>query len=230
MQEWEALRREARQLEGRLEEKVQAYAKISERMTISQDSMTLYDAESPPIAYHMEEAELASDVENLLTQLEDTVHRMQTCVSQGGEMASVALIQRYQEIHFDYNSEYRKAAAVIQKANAQCQRAELFRHANPQHYSDNADTDVLLRERGALRGSMAGAANTLGQAYDAKRSLKQQKTMLLSSNSTLQTMLSRIPQINGVVEAIRKRKKLDRLVIAVVFALCLCFFLWWIIS
>ncbi len=51
------------------QEKVQAYAKISERMTISQDSMTLYDAESPPIAYHMEEAELASDVENLLTQV-----------------------------------------------------------------------------------------------------------------------------------------------------------------
>ncbi len=60
------------------------------------------------------------------------------------------------------HTEYRKAAAVIQKANAQCQRAELFRHTNPQHYSDNADTDVLLRERGALRGSMAGAANTLG--------------------------------------------------------------------
>ncbi len=60
------------------------------------------------------------------------------------------------------HTEYRKAAATIRKANAQRQRAELFRHASPQNYSDNADTDALLRERGALRGSMAGAANTLG--------------------------------------------------------------------
>ncbi len=51
------------------QEKVLAYAKISDRMTSSQDNMTLYDAESPPIAYQMEEAELASDIENLLTQV-----------------------------------------------------------------------------------------------------------------------------------------------------------------
>ncbi len=34
------------------------------------------------------------------------------------------------------------------------------------------------------------------QAYEAQQSLKQQRTSLLSSDSTLQAMLSRIPQIN----------------------------------
>ncbi len=51
------------------QEKVQAYAKISERMAVSQDNMTLFDPENPQIAYHMEEEELASDVENLLAQV-----------------------------------------------------------------------------------------------------------------------------------------------------------------
>ncbi len=59
-------------------------------------------------------------------------------------------------------TDYRKSAATIQKVNTQRQRAELFQYSSPRNYSDNADTDALLRERGALRGSMAGAANTLG--------------------------------------------------------------------
>ncbi|CAM9903847.1 unnamed protein product [Phaeothamnion confervicola] len=160
---------------------------------------------------------------------------MGACMARGSRTANSALLQRYREILFDYTTEFKKTGAAIQRKK---ESARLFRRANAPGAAGgggggggaggpDADTEHLLRERNAIHSSLRSATGVLGQAQEAKESLRQQRSMLSATGSTLSAMSNQFPSINRVVEAIQRRKVRDNVIVGSVIAACLCFAIWW---
>ncbi|CAM9758738.1 unnamed protein product [Ascophyllum nodosum] len=216
----EALRREAHRLEEDLEVKTQAYSRLEQRM----NSGILYDAEDPVDG--TEEQLLAGEIDQLLTALGECNERMGRQVAKGGRKADSAMLQRYREILFDFSTEFKKTSATILTKR---EATELFKSARSERPegANNYEQELLLREQNAIHSSLRSATGVLGQAAEARESLRAQRTTLVGSGSTLSSIQNRFPSINRVVETIRKKKARDRLIIAGVIAACFIFVLYY---
>ncbi|CAM9333381.1 unnamed protein product [Scytosiphon promiscuus] len=216
----EGLRREAHRLEADLEVKTQAYARLSQRM----NSDILYDAEDPVDG--TQEQLLAGEIDQLLSGLGECNERMGVQVAKGGRKADSAMLQRYREILFDFSTEFKKTSAALQRKR---ETTELFKSSRPDRGGagqGDLEQEHLLREQNAIHSSLQSATGVLGQAAEARESLRHQRATLGAASSTLSSMQNRFPAINRVVEAIQKKKAKDRLIIAAVIAGCILFSLW----
>eukprot|EP00639_Heterosigma_akashiwo_P029631 CAMPEP_0194687640 /NCGR_PEP_ID=MMETSP0295-20121207/16385_1 /TAXON_ID=39354 /ORGANISM="Heterosigma akashiwo, Strain CCMP2393" /LENGTH=236 /DNA_ID=CAMNT_0039576027 /DNA_START=119 /DNA_END=826 /DNA_ORIENTATION=- len=122
-EEWESLRREARRLESSLEDKIQSYSRLAQRLNTD---ILYQDVESSPSLDNHEEQSLAVDIEHLLSALSDCNEKMNACVTAGSRTANSALLQRYREILFDYTTEFKNTSVAIQRKR---ESQELFRSA-----------------------------------------------------------------------------------------------------
>eukprot|EP00903_Cladosiphon_okamuranus_P012505 g11709.t1 len=214
----EALRREAHRLEADLEVKTQAYSRLSQRV----NSDILYDAEDPEDG--TQEQLLAGEIDQLLSSLGECNERMGEQVAKGGRKADSAMLQRYREILFDFSTEFKKTSAALQRKR---DTTELFKSSRADRGEGGGAGDFeqehLLREQNAIHSSLQSATGVLGQAAEARESLRHQRATLGAASSTLSSMQTRFPAINRVVEAIQKKKAKDRLIIACVISACILF-------
>eukprot|EP00960_Hanusia_phi_P027229 746706-Hanusia_phi.AAC.3 len=119
LQQWEELRKRARQLEADVDGKLIAY----NRMSISQDSplaAAAADTERDALLQNGDSvsASLAAELESLLLQLSETNDGMGRCVSdcQTGEGARMSnVLQRHRELLHEYEKEFRKIKANIKE-------------------------------------------------------------------------------------------------------------------
>lgn len=222
--EWEGLRRQAKKIEGVLEERVGAYVRLAQRM----GSDMLYDEENPLMEGHEEQA-LSTEIDHLLSALSECNERMSQCVSQGARTANSALLQRYREIYFDYKRDYDETAVTIQRKREQM---ELFRGAAAQRKQENGGQDTgmnhLYREQDAINSSLRSAGSVLGQADEVHSSLRSQRRTILDAGSTLGQLGNAYPSIGRVIVAIQQRRYRDNMIVGLVISFCICFTLWWL--
>jgi hypothetical protein len=69
----------------------------------------LCDEENPLMENH-EERDLSLDVDKDLTELSQCINGLRQCQSLKTSPHQEALIKRYQEIHYDYTSEYKNTS------------------------------------------------------------------------------------------------------------------------
>jgi len=223
-EDWETLRRQAKQIEGVLEEKVSAYSRLAQRM----HSDMLYDEENP-LMEGQEEQSLAIDIENLLASLAECNERMSACVATGTRTANAALLQRYREIYFDYKRDFDETGCAIQRKREQ---VELFRGATAARVGADADSGMshLYREQDALDSSLRSAGSVIGQAGQVRSALWSQRKSLAASGGALGQLSNRFPSIGRVIVAIQQRRYRDNMVVGFVIAVCICFAIWWLIG
>ncbi|RLN49632.1 hypothetical protein BBJ29_007878, partial [Phytophthora kernoviae] len=144
---WEELRGSARTVERTLEDKIAAYTAISRAQ--SRSSTAVYDEENPP-EETADERELAVDIENALTSLSDTIDEMNVHVNRTSVKTQDAMLQRYREVYFDFNTEFRRSMSSLQeKREAQ----KLFGNRTHNGHSEDVEMDSLLNERRAVDSS-----------------------------------------------------------------------------
>ncbi|RHY30206.1 hypothetical protein DYB32_004538 [Aphanomyces invadans] len=98
MSKWDDLKREARVVERALEEKVSAFTTITKKM------------ERKPRAHDEDDKSkqgLALEIERFLSTLSDIIDRMNR--ANDGSTTHEAVLQRYRELHFDYNTDFKRA-------------------------------------------------------------------------------------------------------------------------
>ena len=99
--------------------------------------------------------------------------------------------------------------------------------ANSANGSENAqELDALLRERSAINNSFRGASDVLGQAQGIKGELRNQRNSLMNSAVGVGSIISNVPGVNRLIDAIQRKKQRDNFVLGGVIALC-CFFTFW---
>ncbi|CAN0167858.1 unnamed protein product [Pylaiella littoralis] len=178
----ESFRREAHRLEADLEVKTQAYSRLSQRM----NSDILYDAEDPVDG--TQEQLLAGEIDQLLSALGECNERMGVEVAKGGRKADSAMLQRYREILFDFSTEFKKTSAALQRKR---ETTELFKSSRADRGpggGGDLEQEHLLREQNAIHSSLQSATGVLGQAAEARESLRHQRATLGAASSTLSSM------------------------------------------
>lgn len=211
---------QARRLEGLLSSKLAAYAKLASNREGSSISSIPASSSSSSSSEYLEKMDSAAkEVEALLAQLTQVVERMPNSNSYS--------LNRYQSVLSDFSQEYR-----LMRSSTRDARLELLSGANSS--SDNGGgstnsegirtrTEPLFREQKGLSRSLAGTDEVITIAQHASSALKKQKATFTRAMDKLSLLAAKYPQINGVMQSIRRHRQRDVIVMAIVIAGCMCF-------
>merc|ERR1712157_115871 len=223
MGEFDALRREATKLERHLEDRVAKYQQLAQRFTTGEPQQNPLEEE--------EESMLSNDISRTISAMSDLVNnRMAPAAERTGRSQHTLLVKRYREILFDCSTDFQKTSAAVMRRR---EALELFSGANSTT-NNNAETDPdmehLLRERNAIASSLRMTSHIVEQAEEVNRDLKFQGTSLKGITGTVQRIAANVPGINHLVDAIKRKRSRDDMIISCVIAACILFTLWYVFA
>eukprot|EP00879_Flechtneria_rotunda_P006738 GHRR01007079.1.p1 GENE.GHRR01007079.1~~GHRR01007079.1.p1 ORF type:complete len:237 (+),score=70.34 GHRR01007079.1:258-968(+) len=223
---WEDLRKEARKLEGELDVKLASYAKLCSGFEAAERGKGAgAGAATDQIA-----RQKAADIEALLQRLSDINHDMSSVIAGAGDARSHTLA-RHRDILQDLTQEFRRLdsqlGAARDRAELLAGGAENLPLLSVQVHSSNG---ALLRERATVSTSTNYVDDMLAQAQSVSQGLLEQRRVFTAVQDKLGTIGERFPAINGLLNAIRRRKSKDTLVLSGVIATCLVFIFIYIFS
>jgi Golgi SNAP receptor complex protein 1 len=212
-QSWESLRREARKLENELDMKLASFGK-----------QYAYDNNA------------GSEIESLIDQLKrlnDAILEESRTQHQGNHRV---LAQRHADILQDFVEEYKRlnSLAAFERSRvdllgggAQSGNSSILGGESSQPGNGTAK-GLLLRERGALDRAHSGIDNVVAQAYGVASGLSQQRQLFQGIDSRLGILGAKFPAMNSVLNAIRRKKNRDAVILSSVagFLFVLMFVYW----
>jgi Golgi SNAP receptor complex protein 1 len=204
---WDDLRKQARRLESELDVKLASFRRgqIDPTVEGQRDG---------------NEAEIV----RLLQHLNDVNSQMQNWVSGAGSDVLSHTLARHQNILHELSQEF---ARIRVSTKAQREHAELLQYFGgndeSKSFLDDRGSGVnsLLREQATINRSTAQLDSVIGHAQEAYTALKYQRTTFGTITSKIGTLGSRIPSVNKVLTAIRRRKSRDSLIVGAVTSLCI---------
>jgi len=238
--EFDALRREATKLERHLEDRVAKYQQLAQRFTTdsasgsnsgksNNNSGNNTPRSSKFLSIEEEESLLSNDISRTISAMSDLVNkRMAPASERTGRSQHTLLVKRYREILFDCSTDFQKTSAAVMRRR---EAMELFAGANTSGTSgegENPDMEHLLRERNAIGSSMRMTTNMINQAEEVARDLRFQGSSLTNVHGMVGRIAANVPGINHLVDAIKKKRGRDDMIVSGVIAFCILFILWYV--
>lgn len=169
----------------------------------------------------------SGEIERLLTALAD-VHQALRAAAGGAGGARAHTLARHRDILRDLTQEHQRLQAL---AGAARDRADLLGGAGPVPGgagTDRSGMGLLLRERGALASSTSAVDDVIGAAQAVAGALHQQRTTFEGIGGKLAAVGGRFPAVNALLNAVRRKKNKDNVILASVVAVCmLLILLYW---
>lgn len=167
----------------------------------------------------------ASEIDSLLQRLSEINNSLNGVLS-GASDSRAHTLARHRDILHDFTQEYRRLSSI---AGAAQDRAGLLGGSSFSDVNNSSSSGLLLRERSVLDRSHAAMDGVLGQAQGVASNLSQQRQLFDAIDSKLAAVGARFPVVNSLLNAIRRRKNRDTIVLAGVSALCLLLILiYWV--
>ncbi|XP_070572197.1 Golgi SNAP receptor complex member 1-like isoform X2 [Ptychodera flava] len=227
--QWEDLRKQARQLENELDLKLVSFSKLGtsyshkDYKNESSDTSPLLSTSSSERMFDT----MAMEIEQLLAKLTAINDKMSEYTSSMALSApSPALIhtlQRHRDILQDYSHEFNKTKANITKYKEREDLLGSVRREIDTYKSSsglNRRTDLYLKENEHLRNSERLTDDTISVAMATKENLMSQRTTLKKISSSVGSIVNRFPIINSLVQRINLRKRRDSIILGSVIAVC----------
>ncbi|KAJ1811575.1 protein transport protein gos1 [Coemansia sp. RSA 2599] len=212
---WEQLLRDVRELEMRFDTRIADYMKFvqptSPRATISgQPLKTAVDRQSC--------MQVESEISTILGDLEAVISEMAETVQQ--QRGSSRVLERHQTMYADYQREFQRYRSNVQ---ASMDRLELLegRGAVGGADGDRSDRDRLVMERERIDQAHLDIDMVLDQAFSVRQELDDQWSVISGVTSKMVDLTERIPGINLLLGRIRSRKRKEKVVLAIVLAVCI---------
>ncbi|EFN59854.1 hypothetical protein CHLNCDRAFT_133637 [Chlorella variabilis] len=178
------------------------------------------------------------EIERLLARLSDANDGMRSTLSGGADSRSHTLAR-----HRDILHDFQQAGAQGEEARGEFRRLQsmvgaardrldlLGGAAASQHagLQSQGNAGLLLRERGMLASTNAALDEVMGTAQAVSSGLGQQRGMFEGISGKMSSLGNKFPVVNTLMNAIRRRKNRDNLILAAVVAACTLFILvyWW---
>jgi len=235
--EFDALRREATKLERHLEDRVAKYQQLAQRFTTDSSSGTNNNNSSNKsnprsskfLSIEEEESILSNDISRTISAMSDLVNnRMAPASERTGRSQHTLLVKRYREILFDCSTDFQKTSAAVMRRR---EALELFSGANTisaANEGEDPDMEHLLRERNAIASSMRMTSNMIHQAEEVNRDLRFQGGSLKNVHGLVGRIAANVPGINYLVDAIKRKRSKDDMILSGVIAVCILFILWYV--
>ena len=131
-------------------------------------------------------------------------------------------LQRHREVLREYVAEHGRLRRDAEEA---LDRERLLGGARggQEGSSEESMEARLIRERARVAGSTSAVDDIIGVARNTARELFAQRGALQNAGTKLMTMTSRVPVLNNLILAIKKKKNKDAVILAAVIAACTTF-------
>lgn len=204
---WDALRKQARKLESELDGKLSSF-----RKAMNAPGKNL-------------EATLECEIEKLLQRLEQINLQMQSWVSFSGSDLLSHTLARHKDISNELTQEFQRLRSGAKAKREHEQLLESFgtgeEKANSSRKgSTNGMQQMLLEEQGLLHKSTAEVDGVIGQAHVAFDALMTQRSTFKDIGVKIHTLGSKLPDVNGILTSIRRKKSKDTIILSLVASLC----------
>lgn len=212
---WEDLRKEARKLEGELDVKLAAYAKLCTGFEASYRGKGETGLGTDQLAQSK-----SADIEGLLQRLSDINDEMGSVIGGAADARSHTLA-RHRDILQEFTQEFRRLNSTLGAAR---DRAELLASSSEGvpllSVQVQSTSGALLRERANISSATNQVDEMLMQAQNISSSLIEQRRVFDNVSDKLLSIGARFPLVNGLLNAIRRRKSKDTIVLSLVIAVC----------
>ena len=170
----------------------------------------------------------SAEIDTALARLSDVNSSMSHALS-GGSDSRAHTLARHRDIFHDFTQEYRRLSSIIGAAR---DRADLLGGSSAAASAPllgTGNTGLLLRERGMLDRSNAAVDQVIGQAQNVAASLVGQRNLFDGIDSKVASIGAKYPVVNSLLNAIRRRKNRDNMILAGVMGICmLLILLYWV--
>eukprot|EP00238_Polyblepharides_amylifera_P003835 CAMPEP_0196586774 /NCGR_PEP_ID=MMETSP1081-20130531/55513_1 /TAXON_ID=36882 /ORGANISM="Pyramimonas amylifera, Strain CCMP720" /LENGTH=247 /DNA_ID=CAMNT_0041908761 /DNA_START=81 /DNA_END=821 /DNA_ORIENTATION=- len=226
--QWEDLRKEARRLESQVDVKLAAFSKLVASGQSGEASSSSGPPQPPPL-------QRAAELEAMLQRLSDLNEAMAGALSgppqQGGGMARRHTVARHRDILGEFTQEFRRTRGMVV---ASVEHSALltgartsgggFINADGSEMQSASNTNTnLLRERTAIHSSATQLDHIIGQAQATMGALTEQRSLFEGMSSKMSQIGEKFPAMGLLLNAIRRKKSKDTLVLSAVIAICLLF-------
>jgi len=152
------------------------------------------------------------EIETLLSKLR-AVNEAIAGISEQGSDSRMHVLARHKDILHDFTQEFRRLSSI---ASAARDRADLLGGMGP-------------GSSGANPGNATAIDSVVAQAYGVASNLTQQKQLFDTIDSKLSSVGAKFPVVNSVLNAVRRRKNRDTVILASVMGLCMLLILiYWV--
>ncbi|KAF7825353.1 Golgi SNAP receptor complex member 1-2 [Senna tora] len=227
---WEELRKEARKIEGDLDVKLSSYAKLGARFT--QGLLPWYDSGSPSIGSSRSWKSMEMEIQSLLEKLLDINDSMSRCATSAAPATSVTQkLARHRDILHEFTQEFRRIKGNI---NSMRDHAELLSSVRDDISEYKASGTMsprvqLLRERGAIHGSISHIDDVISQAQATRAVLGSQRSLFSDVQGKVKVLGEKFPLIRSLLGSIQRRRSRDTLILSAVIAVCtLLLIIYWL--
>ncbi|KAB2078973.1 hypothetical protein ERO13_A06G183100v2 [Gossypium hirsutum] len=216
---WDALRKQARKLEAQLDEQMNSYRKL-----VSSKASTKNDSE---------ENDIESGIDRLLKQLQQVNMKMQDWVSSGGSEMVSHTLTRHQEILQDLTQEFYRLHSSLRAKQEHASLLEDFREFDRTRLDleegVGSTEQALLKEHAAISRNTGHMDNVISQAQATLGALVLQRSTFGGINSKLSNVSSRLPTVNQILSAIKRKKSMDTIILSLVASVCtFLIFIYWL--
>jgi len=234
-QNWEELRKRARQLENEIDSKLVSLNKLGislggthARFDVNYASSSGVE-KTPLLSSQTTFESLSAELESLLAKLNEINDQMTDFVhgsaSGSGFSQNPALqhtLRRHRDILRDYSNEFNRTHTNIQ---TQLDRQELLGSTDADSLQNGLNnrgrTDMYLKENEHLRSTERMIDDQISIAISAKEHMQSQRMNLRDISKKINTITKRYPAINSVMQKIQFKKRKDTIVLAGVISACL---------
>ncbi|KAJ1455309.1 hypothetical protein M885DRAFT_520176 [Pelagophyceae sp. CCMP2097] len=210
--DWDSLRRRARELESTLEVALPELSKLASSST-----------NSP----HGDAQRLTTQIESSLSEFRECKEQMAGHVERSGTAATTAVLQRYREVLFDFDSEYKRVSSRLQRDRDR--DALLGGAKRSKEGGDSEHMEPLLRERKSIGGALRGVADTIAQGVEARQMLAAQRATLEGSHLSIGGIISSMPSVDEIIVKLQNKKTRNNVILGTTVGCCVSFLLWAII-
>lgn len=216
---WDALRKQARKLEAQLDEQMNSFRKL-----VSTKGSTNADTA---------DSDVESGIERLLKQLQQVNSQMQAWVSSGGSEMVSHTLTRHQEILQDLTQEFYRLRSSLRAKQEHASLLDDFREFDRSRLEleDGLGTaeQTLLKEHASVSRSTGQMDNVISQAQATLGALVFQRSTFGGINSKLSNVSSRLPSVNHILAAIKRKKSMDTIILSLVASICtFLIFIYWL--
>ncbi|KAA8521669.1 hypothetical protein F0562_012341 [Nyssa sinensis] len=203
---WDSLRKQARKLEAQLDEQMHLYRKlVSTKTNDGTDN------------------DLESGIDQLLQQLKQVNSHMQAWVSSGGSEIFSHTLTRHQEILQDLTQEFNRLRSSLRAKKEHASLLEDFREFDRTRLDleeGGGSEQALLKEHASISRSSGQVDSVISQAQESLKTLVFQRSTFGGINSKLSNVGSRLPTVNHILSAIKKKKSMDTIILSLVASVC----------
>ncbi|CAG8516103.1 10055_t:CDS:2 [Ambispora gerdemannii] len=200
---WEFLRKQARQLENEIEQKLTSYSKIATSVGRNNRNVDGVggSGSSGNVAGGNSSEAMELELDELLKKLSMVVNSMAEVVDRPTTIPTspsiMHMLQRHRDILYDYTKEFKKTRANIQAARNHADLLSSVREDISSFKSGvSSETDYFLSERGRIENSHRMTDMVLEQAFATREDFGQQGATLLNINKRITSVTSMYQLVN----------------------------------